>query len=58
MNKGKKGQSQRSTGKKKPYRSPELTVHGDIRALTRVKGGSANDGGGGKPKTKASGAGA
>jgi hypothetical protein len=51
MNQGKKGQSQRSTGKKKPYRSPELTVHGGIRALT-AKSGLKADGGGGVPRTK------
>jgi hypothetical protein len=55
MNKGKKDQSRRSTGKKKPYRSPELTVHGDIRALTRAKGGAKSDGTG-VPKTKTTGA--
>lgn len=55
MNKGKKGQSRQSTGKRKPYRSPELTVHGDIRALTRAKAGTNTDGTG-KPKTRASGA--
>lgn len=41
--------------KKKPYRPPRLTVYGDLRRLTMVKGGSANDGGG-KPRTKLSGA--
>ena len=45
MNKGKKGQSRQSTGKKKPYRSPELTVHGDIRALTRGGTGTKSDSG-------------
>ncbi len=40
---------------KKPYRKPKLVVHGNIRALTRSKGGGANDSGG-KPATKASGA--
>lgn len=54
MNKGKKDQSRRSTGKKKPYRSPELTVHGDIRALTRTKGSNRTDVTG--PKTKLQGA--
>ena len=42
---------------KKPYRKPRLAVHGDIRDLTRAKGGTKNDGTG-KPATKASGAGA
>ena len=39
---------------KKPYRKPQLKVHGDIRALTGAKAGSANDGAG-KPRTKVSG---
>ena len=38
---------------KKPYRKPDLAVHGDIREVTRAnKGGHANDGSG-KPNTKA-----
>jgi len=40
---------------KKPYRKPRLKVHGDIRALTAAKAGTGNDGGG-KPRTKLSGA--
>lgn len=40
--------------RRKPYRPPRLTVHGDLRRLTMVKGGGANDGGG-KPRTKLSG---
>ena len=43
--------------KRKPYRRPKLTVHGDIRELTRTKGGTKADGTG-KPATKASGQGA
>ncbi len=43
-----------TTAKRKPYRSPRLTVYGDLRRLTMVKGGSANDGGG-KPRTRLSG---
>jgi hypothetical protein len=39
---------------KRPYRTPELKVHGDFRKLTGVKGGTAADGTG-KPKTKDSG---
>jgi hypothetical protein len=42
----------RSGGKKKPYRKPELSVHGDIRAITQSKGSHSNDGTG-KPATKA-----
>ena len=38
---------------KKPYRKPALKVHGDVRSLTRVKGAGHQDGGGGKPATKA-----
>jgi hypothetical protein len=41
--------------KKKPYRKPQLAVHGDIRDLTRTKGSTHADGTG-KPATKASGA--
>jgi hypothetical protein len=39
---------------RRPYRSPALTVHGDFRKITAVKGGTSGDGAG-KPKTKASG---
>lgn len=39
---------------KKPYRSPRLVVHGDLRRLTMVKGGVNNDGVG-KPRTKTGG---
>ena len=42
-------------GKKRPYRTPELAVHGDLKALTMAKGGGSADGAG-KPRTKASGA--
>jgi hypothetical protein len=51
MNRGNKGRPRQSAGKKQPYRSPELTVHGDIRALTRSKRGTSNDGTG-KPRTR------
>jgi hypothetical protein len=50
MSTGKKRAVRRSTGRKKPYRAPKLTVHGDIGALTH-KGGKRNDGGG-RPKTR------
>jgi hypothetical protein len=40
--------------KKRPYRTPELTVHGDLKTLTRAKGGFGADGTG-KPRTKSSG---
>lgn len=39
---------------KKPYRKPQLKVHGDIRALTGAKAGTKADGAG-KPSTKVSG---
>ncbi len=41
-------------GKRKAYRPPKLTVHGDIRTLTRAKAGTKSDGAG-KPATRASG---
>ncbi len=37
--------------RKKTYEKPKLVIHGDIRAITKTKGGSSNDGSG-KPKTK------
>jgi hypothetical protein len=40
---------------KRPYRVPVLKIHGDLRKLTAVKGGTGGDGSG-KPKTKSSGA--
>jgi hypothetical protein len=48
-----KSESQASDGaaRKKPYRAPRLTVYGDLRTITKAKGGSANDGGS-NPKTK------
>ena len=47
-----KGQPERKPAKK-PYQEPVLTVHGDIRQVTKAnKGGHANDGSG-KPNTKA-----
>ena len=30
---------------KKPYRAPRLVEYGDLRAITRTKGGMMNDGG-------------
>ena len=49
--------SSRKTARKKPYRSPSLTVHGDLRRLTQAKGGMANDAGM-KPQTRATASGA
>jgi len=37
--------------KKRAYRTPHLTVHGDLKALTMAKGGSSADGNR-KPRTK------
>jgi hypothetical protein len=51
----KHGKDERGKAPKKPYRRPRLVVHGDIRVLTAVKKGKKGDGGGGKPKTFASG---
>ncbi len=36
---------------KKPYRKPELLVHGDLRALTQAKRGRRFDGIG-RPRTR------
>ena len=51
-NKPKTG-SQPSHGeaRKKPYRAPKLTVYGDLRTITKAKGGTTGDGAG-KPPTK------
>jgi hypothetical protein len=42
---------QKAKAQKKDYRKPRLVTHGDIRAITKAKGGSASDGTG-KPRTK------
>ena len=42
---------------KRPYRAPELKIHGDFRKLTAAKGGNMGDGSG-KPSTRATGPGA
>ena len=39
---------------RKPYRTPRLAVHGDIRTLTGTKKGTKSDGAS-KPVTRASG---
>jgi len=39
---------------KRPYATPRLKVHGNLRDLTQVKGGNRSDGGR-KPRTRASG---
>lgn len=43
--------ARQSSGKKR-YAPPALMVHGDLRRLTKAKGGVACDGGG-KPMTRA-----
>ncbi len=47
--------SKRENRKKKAYSSPRLVTYGDLRTLTRTKGGTSNDGQG-KPPTKTGGA--
>jgi len=37
--------------KKRPYQTPELKVHGDLRILTQAKGGALGDGGA-NPKSR------
>ncbi len=54
MTEKQKRPSGESAGKRKAYRPPKLTVHGNVRELTRAKAGTKNDGTG-KPATKASG---
>ena len=53
MSKAKRRRSRPHAGDRKPYRVPELTVHGDVGALTHAKKGKTNDGGG-KPRTRMS----
>ena len=45
----------RRLGKKRPYRVPRLTVHGDLKALAKTtgKGGASADGG--KPASRVGG---
>jgi len=38
---------------KKPYRKPQLNVHGDIREVTKSNKGGHSADGSGKPNTKA-----
>ena len=54
MNRPVKTGSPDRAGSRKPYRTPELIVHGSVKDLTRVKGGGKSDGGG-KPRTRTSG---
>jgi hypothetical protein len=37
--------------KKRPYKTPKLSIHGDLRIITRAKGGALGDGGP-NPKTR------
>lgn len=48
---GKKKKRGKRSGSKRPYGAPRLVVHGDLRALTRVKPGTKADGTG-KPATR------
>ena len=50
MTEKKKSTAKAATGKK-PYRTPKLVVHGDLRDITRAKNGGSSDGSG-KPHTK------
>ena len=43
----------KQSSRKKRYVPPVLTVYGDLRRLTKAKGGAACDGGG-KPMTRMS----
>ena len=54
MNRREQGRFGPSPGGKKPYRPPELTVHGDIRSLTLSKKGKKADGAR-KPATRTNG---
>ena len=38
--------------KKKPYRTPRLVEYGDLRTITRAKGGNMDDGTGEPPTRK------
>jgi hypothetical protein len=51
---GKRKRNAGTRAGKREYRPPKLVVHGDLRSLTLVKGGSRGDGRG-KPRTRASG---
>jgi hypothetical protein len=39
--------------KKRPYRTPRLRIYGDLKSLTKMKGGNRMDGG--NPKTRTAG---
>lgn len=41
-----------STPEKKPYRTPRLVEYGDLRTITRGKGGNMDDGTGEAPTRK------
>jgi len=40
---------------KRPFKTPKLTVYGDLAKLAAAKGGNKADGGGPKPDTRTSG---
>lgn len=45
----------RSPTKKRPFRTPRLTVYGNLIEIASAKGGTRNDGGSPKPNTRTSG---
>jgi len=47
-----KKQANLTNQQKKPYRSPRLTVYGDLRRLTKGGGGGKNEPGPGNPSTR------
>ena len=54
MSQRENGPSRPNTGRKKRYHPPELTVHGNLRTLTRAKKGKKSDGAR-KPATRTNG---
>lgn len=44
--------SSSSSSPRKPYHAPRLVEYGDLRTITRAKGGTGNDGGGNPPSKK------
>ena len=48
---GARSRKTRTPPQKKPYSTPRLVVYGDLRDITRAKGGGKGDGGG-VPQTR------
>jgi len=44
----------RRPAKRRPYSTPTLKIHGDLKTITMAKGSNKGDGGG-KPATRSSG---